>query len=85
MGARVNSKSTSELSRCSYSHRSALMNLGGSGKPCKQGNVIDNLDSPGYRISSDGERSPVADPLHRRTKLVGFPWFNLVFSERFGI
>lgn len=41
--------------------------------------VVDRFDFPGRRIGRDGKRRGISESDHRRTKLVGFPGFNLRF------
>jgi len=42
--------------------------------------VIDDFDSPSHRICSDMKWSPVAESLHRSTKLFRFPWLNSLYG-----
>ena len=42
--------------------------------------VVDHIKSPSHRISGDGKRTVVVESDHRRTKLFGFPQFDLRFA-----
>jgi hypothetical protein len=42
--------------------------------------VVDNFDSPSRSIDSDGNRSLAPESVHRRTKLVSHPGFDLYFA-----
>lgn len=44
--------------------------------------IIDDLNSPGCRVNTDANWVPVVDSVHRMTKLVRFPWFNLGFRTQ---
>ena len=42
--------------------------------------VVHDLNSPSRRITGDGDRSPVVEPLYRGTKLFRFARFDLFAS-----
>ena len=39
--------------------------------------IVDDLNPPCHRINGDGKDTFITHPIHQRTRLLWFPWFDL--------